>query len=202
MGSQKYRDRYTTQDWAKMATTVVALASTLFYFTINVFDQQKARRESEITAMESRTISEEIQRQKGVLDEAQARNLELLKQLTKGVKAVPEGSRSRQEMALVKKDLSDIHGEVSNLRSSLDNLGTAITGTPEKAVTIPLLKKDVDDLRLSTQRDIDSLRGEMARSYDLNKWLIGLILAAVLGMLVNSILQSRNQRHERQPRFE
>jgi hypothetical protein len=58
----------------------------------------------------------------------------------------------------------------------------------------------MDDFKALTQRDLDSVRSEMARNYDLNKWLIGLILAAVLGTVVNNTLQARTTKAERQQR--
>jgi hypothetical protein len=95
------------------------------------------------------------------------------------------------DIALLQGEITSIKSDVANMQTSVDKLNAALLTTPDKALAVPLIRKDLDDFRLANQRDIDSMRLEMGRAYELNKWLIGFLLAAVVGTILNNILQQR-----------
>jgi hypothetical protein len=107
-----------------------------------------------------------------------------------------------RQITALRIDVIGLKTGLADLRSNLNNLNVALTNSPDKALAMPLLRKDLDDMKANTQHDLDSLRTEMTRAYDLNKWIIGFLLAAVLGTVLNNVLQSRSSNRPQAPRFE
>jgi hypothetical protein len=90
--------------------------------------------------------------------------------------------------------IATLSAELDSVRAQVDKLDDAIGQSPEKALAIPMLKKDVDDLKDDYRRDTDNTQGEINRVYDQNKWFIGLMFTMALGLLglaVSNFLQLR-----------
>jgi hypothetical protein len=88
--------------------------------------------------------------------------------------------------------------------SDSDDLMKALSQDPVKALTIPLLRKDVEFLQGSIDRlsasvasDLANIRtsvtNETNRIYDLGKWFLGLILAASLIPLIEPLFRRRKK---------
>lgn len=73
-----------------------------------------------------------------------------------------------------------------NLDERLGRLEGAILQNPEKALSVPLLRRDLDNLERSYASGVESLRAEVERIYGVAKWFGGLILAMVIGVAINS----------------
>jgi hypothetical protein len=70
----------------------------------------------------------------------------------------------------------------------------AITENPERAMSIPILRKDIDLLRKNVVDDIGATRKEIDRIYDLGKWFIGLMATmaiGVMGLAVGNLLKGK-----------
>ena len=63
-------------------------------------------------------------------------------------------------------------------------LNGAILASPDKAVALPLLRRDLDNLTNGTAAANLALRAEVDRVYDLTKWFIPLMLSTAGGMIV------------------
>jgi hypothetical protein len=82
--------------------------------------------------------------------------------------------------------------ELGSARSELRHLTDAVGESPEKALALPLLRKDMDNLRDSYRRELDATQVEINRVYDQNKWFIGLMITmtlALVGLAVSNFLQ-------------
>ncbi len=66
-------------------------------------------------------------------------------------------------------------------------LGNALVQNPEKALSVPLLRQDLERLADEQRRNVTSLSAEIGRAYDVNKWVIGLMSTAVLGLAMTNI---------------
>ena len=168
-------------------STLVAILATGLYFTNAIIERQRSMREREGLVEQVELVLKQVERAKDELSKSVAEQAQVLQQIRANIK----NSSHNRDILLLQGDISEIHSDLSALHNSLDTINNAIGTNPEKAMSIPLMRKDIEDLKTANQRDLDSLRGEMARSYDLNKWLIGLILAAVLGTTISSWAQSR-----------
>jgi uncharacterized protein YhaN len=187
---------------------VGVITATALYLTTSVQELIK-NRDAREAAMEQLRHAQQEQKQ---IDDNQVQLDKLtqdLKRIDKSLEQFasqhgkpPDNSESIRQIALLRQDLGALKYEISTIHTSVDRLNDALMTTPDKALMAPLLKKDVDDLKISSQRELDSVRGEMARAYDLNKWLIGLILAAVLGLLANAMIQSKSRATTQRHSFE
>ena len=54
---------------------------------------------------------------------------------------------------------------------------------PMKALEVVLLRKDIDNLEKRLQTDLVSVKHEIERVYDLNKWLLGFMITIALSIL-------------------
>jgi hypothetical protein len=66
-------------------------------------------------------------------------------------------------------------------------LERAILPDAEKAISVPLLKKDLSSLQQQTSRDLETVRAESSRLYDLMKLLIGLMGLISFGLLGTAV---------------
>jgi hypothetical protein len=69
------------------------------------------------------------------------------------------------------------------LQGNIDRLDSAISDSPEEAVSVVLLKRDIQDLRRSQDGMASSVSREIDRVYDMTKWLFGLFLTMALSIL-------------------
>lgn len=86
--------------------------------------------------------------------------------------------------------------EVDSLRSEVEELTDAVGLTPEKALAVPLLSKDMDNLREGYRHDLDATQSEMNRVYDMNKWFLSTVVTmalALVGLAISNFLQLRKK---------
>ena len=196
------RSLRTWRDSYKVFSTIIAVVATATYFTIALNDYRASRERVSYAELESLRTKKSFDELRAQIDERNAQTTQLVAELTRLAHTSPNNSSAvAQQLAVVQHSVDAQKDQIDDLRRTLDDLGKTIESSPEKAVTIPLLRKDLDDFKISSQRDMDSLRAEMLRSYELNKWLIGLMLAAVFGMVLKGVLESRTPT-ARSPNFE
>jgi hypothetical protein len=187
---------------SKEFATLIALGATASYFIVAFNDYRASRERVSYAQLESLRTTESFNDLRAQIDERNARTAQLVSELSELAQSPSSSSPLvAQQLAVVRHDINLQKDELKDLRTSVDSLRKAIESSPEKAITIPLLTKDLDDYKTSSERDIESLRAEMLRGYELNKWLIGLMLAAVFGMVFKGVLESRGS-HYRRPNFE
>ncbi len=84
---------------------------------------------------------------------------------------------------------SDLTNQTQEIKASLQALENALTVNPEKALAVPILRKDLDNVEKSLRSELQQTRNEINRMYDLNKWFIGLMFTmavSVLGIAISS----------------
>ena len=90
-----------------------------------------------------------------------------------------------EEAALYLK-IENIQNEVKSIRNQLqiiETIETAVTSNPERAMSIPILRRDIDGLKDSVAEDLAATRNEIDRLYGLSQWFIGLMATMALGVL-------------------
>jgi hypothetical protein len=88
--------------------------------------------------------------------------------------------------------VNTLKDEVAALRASVDNLNAAILSDPIKALAVPMIRRDLDALTRTAGEDLDVVREEVARIYDLTKWFLGLMFSMALAMLTVVIANSKS----------
>ena len=89
----------------------------------------------------------------------------------------------------VSQRISAIEHDIKSLRKSMNNIESAILDSPEKAIAIPLLRKDVDNNREYMQDGLLILRNELIRSNETMRWFAGTIVIGILGLVINAFIR-------------
>ncbi len=68
-------------------------------------------------------------------------------------------------------------------QADIAKLNAAIQQSPDKALAVPLLRKDFDNMRDMYRHDLENTQSEISRVYDQNKWFIGLMFTMAIGII-------------------
>ena len=135
-------------------------------------------------------------------DETQRENMRLealLEQALSG-KSGPPGRIAAS--AQPDKDLLDNIGKSNrDLDQRMNALETAILQTPEKAVSLPLIRQQLLDMQDKDKGESDALHGEIGRLYGIMQWFLGLMITIIIGvgsMAINSF-RSGTERNKPKP---
>jgi hypothetical protein len=84
---------------------------------------------------------------------------------------------------------------ISELEKKIEVLNKIILNDPEKSLTIPLLRRDIDNQKLNNDIKIDALKEKIETVIDLNKWVLGLIFSLLVTIVISNIfkLNSKSQ---------
>ncbi len=74
-------------------------------------------------------------------------------------------------------------GIANSVEARMATLEKVILTNPAKALETNLLRRDLEAVRESRQADLLSIKQEMDRIFDLNKWFIGLMFTMAIGLL-------------------
>lgn len=117
--------------------------------------------------------------------------------------------RSSQEIARLKVDIALLKHTPSNgeqisegeirtrmtayeerldrLEESSKTLTAAVVDNPEKAMSLPLLRRDIEALKVAIQSSSVALNQQIDRVYDMIKWILGVIGASAASVLLFSL---------------
>ena len=98
--------------------------------------------------------------------------------------------------------MEDVKTAQNTLSERLSALEAAIQADPVKAVSLPLMKKDIEALQDKTKADSEALRAEVARVYTLIQWFIGLMFTIAIGLFglaLGNILKSERRTERNNP---
>lgn len=88
-------------------------------------------------------------------------------------------------------EISKVESRLSSIETVQSMILKSIGENPEKALSVPLMRKDIEHLREIFENEINTTRDSVDRIYDQNKWFIGLLIplaVSVLGMSASSFL--------------
>ena len=81
------------------------------------------------------------------------------------------------------KQVAAIKENVGKLTGRIDAIDAAIVENPTKALSVPLLRQDLENLKGDYLTDRENATKEIDRIYDQNKWFIGLMFTMALGII-------------------
>ena len=91
-------------------------------------------------------------------------------------------------------NITKVHGntfnlnlEVANLKRQIESLNKVILDNPEKAISVPLLKIEIQNQKDQNEKEIKSIKDDIARVYDINKWIIGLVFTMLVSIIILNI---------------
>ena len=91
--------------------------------------------------------------------------------------------RAIQQLAASGAPVSDEAALVKQVESRIAVIERGLVDTPEKALSVPMMRRDLVALERSSDTQISSLRDDVARLYTLMLWLIGIIVTIALGLV-------------------
>lgn len=93
-------------------------------------------------------------------------------------------------------EITHIKSEMTDIKNSIENLNKIILDNPEKAISLPLLKQQLANQNEQNDKEFKYTKDEIARVYDINKWIIGLVFGMLVSIIVLNIsnLISKNKK--------
>lgn len=168
------------------ASSSIALAALIFTMSGLLFTQDPSMSRSELS-------DKSVELEKSIENNHESTiairsDLSDLKKEISAITSVPDGAAWKKESIAIKQ-------RVATLESKLRALENALTSNPEKALAVPILRKDLDNAQKVFKSEVSQTRAEVNRLYDQNKWFIGLmftIAVSVLGMAVSNFMGKKD----------
>ena len=93
-------------------------------------------------------------------------------------------------------DTSDYGKDLYKIKDQIENLNNIILEDPEKALTVPLLKVEIKNQKEQNDKELQSIKDDMTRIYDMNKWIIGLVFTMLVSLIALNLsnLYSKKQK--------
>ena len=91
-------------------------------------------------------------------------------------------------------EITNLKDQVKDLESQIKIINEAIMQSPEKALNIPMLRKDVDALKLQYENATKSLEREIGSAYGIIKWVLGTIVFGILGIAASVFIAVREKK--------
>jgi len=115
---------------------------------------------------------------------------ELSEELTR-VKAQMDSLTKLPKTASVSAKIAEIESRLSAFDKKIDVLNRVILQSPEKALEIPMLKRDIASLQVQYENATKSLEREISRAYETIKWVIGTIVLGILALAASAFLKGK-----------
>jgi len=104
-----------------------------------------------------------------------------------------DGSNSREGQLAI----AQLEATTERLSTRLTRIENAVLESPERALSLPLMRRDLKNLEEGHQRDLAAAREDYKQLFDLFKWFVGLIgtmALGLLGMASSNALQGRRRK--------
>jgi archaellum component FlaC len=111
-------------------------------------------------------------------------DLNQINEKVKNLSVIPEESK-------VAAQIKEIDSAIKDLQTRHSKLEEVIMGNPAKALEVPLLRKDLDNLKEIQQQSVASMKQAVDQVYDLNKWLLGAMAVSIIMLGISQFLKSK-----------
>ncbi len=162
---------------AKAAAVLVALIS-LLVGAVSAFTAAPESAEppdQPVLAANIARVARDMRRLENDVDRLQAQ-----------VKALAQPSES----ARVSAELKGARETLEQVSTRLTALEAALLDNPAKAIALPLLDKEVRELRISSEASRSVIRADIDQVYDLMKWVFGTFLVAIVAMIGANVVST------------
>jgi hypothetical protein len=88
-------------------------------------------------------------------------------------------------------ELRKLNVSFSDLNSREAKIESVILENPSRALEMPLLRRDLDNVRESQQASLVSVKESVDRIYDLNKWLLGAMAVSIVTLAAGNLLKGK-----------
>jgi hypothetical protein len=77
--------------------------------------------------------------------------------------------------------------EIDSVKKELDDIKQIIVEDPTKAIAMPLMRKDINDLQTQQQTLASSVKEQIDRIYDFSKWFLALMITLAVTLVVSLV---------------
>jgi phage-related tail protein len=89
-------------------------------------------------------------------------------------------------------EIQKLSSALTELASKEAKIESVILNSPSKALEIPLLRRDIDNIKAMQQSGIAALKDSIDRIYDISKWLLGAMAISILTLAIGNLLKSKD----------
>lgn len=132
------------------------------------------------------------------VDQLRTKIPDLEKVLSRAKVLIAEHRETDDSLGLNYLGFSALESNVSKIDARLNVLERSIADNPEKALSIPMLRKDQENMSKSIEANKIALSVELDRIYDMQKWILGGIgtvlfaaVTALLSALYNNLMAKK-----------
>lgn len=171
--------RAKSRQWAAMVTALLSIIGSSLVAT-QLFEYS-----SPLLPRRDNTVQYEITQLNEQLKTLQLRVTQMGEVSEKMKKNVASSGQAGQQARLA--------AALENVEKRLGSLETVILESPERAISIPLIRKDLDESGKRLEEFKTSSRAELDRIYEQQRWIlggIGTVLLAVAGGAITILLRS------------
>ena len=87
--------------------------------------------------------------------------------------------------------LRELDAKVSSIDNKLNAINKIIMASPEKALEIPMLQRDILAIQRQYENATTSLEREITRAYDTIKWVVGTIVLGMIALVASVFLRGK-----------
>ncbi len=85
-----------------------------------------------------------------------------------------------------------VQADIKAISDRQEKIESVISTNPSKALEMILMQRDLDNLKSSVQANNASLRDNVDKIYDLNKWLLGAMAVSIVTLAVGSFMKNKD----------
>lgn len=100
-----------------------------------------------------------------------------------------KGISSLSEQSKLALKIQQLQRALQLLSAKQEKIENAITSNPAKALEIPLLQRDLENVKATNQASLTAIKEGVDRVYDLNKWLLGAMAISIVTLAIASFLK-------------
>lgn len=82
---------------------------------------------------------------------------------------------------------------IQELEKKIETLNNIIIENPEKSLTIPLLNKDIENIKKENELQIELIKDKVETVVDLNKWILGLIFSLLITIVISNLSKNKSK---------
>jgi len=163
--------------WLNLSSMVFAIIGTVVASTF-FLDNIEVSNKDNLTQYEDFKI--QIEHLKSELNETKNLNIKL--------------SKIQENQTAIKNE----NTQFVKLQKDVETLNQVILNSPEKAISIPILKMEMENQKEQNEKEIKSIKDDISRVYDMSKWIIGLVFTMLVSIIVLNIsnLFAKNNKKE------
>ncbi|WP_339920420.1 hypothetical protein [uncultured Flavobacterium sp.] len=88
---------------------------------------------------------------------------------------------------------SATENRIQELEKKIETLNNIIIENPEKSLTIPLLNKDIENIKRENELQIELIKDKVESVVDLNKWILGLIFSLLITIVISNLAKNKSK---------